>query len=121
MALGLAGTALVSWQAYSTWPVADRYDAFSFSVVALADAAAQPSSAVIVGDYQAMDVEFLDYAQSPTIFRPGARIANPAGFDRIVATTRGDLVAAVGSTAAAGARAVAWDLSGKPVVWILTP
>ena len=111
----------MSWQAYSTWPVADRYDAFSFSVVALADAAAQPNSAVIVGDYQAMDVEFLDYAQSPTIFRPGARIANPAGFDRIVATTRGDLVAAVGSTAAAGARAVAWDLSGKPVVWILTP
>jgi hypothetical protein len=121
VALGLAGTALVSWQAYSTWPVADRYDAFSYSLVALADAAAQPNSAVIVGDYQAMDVEFLDYAESPTIVRPGARIANPAGFSRIVAATRTDLVAAVGSTAAARAQAVVWDLSGNPVVWVLTP
>ena len=121
VALGLAGTALISWQAYSSWPVADRYGAFSFSLVALADAGAQPNSAVIVGDYQAMDVEFLDYAQPPAIIRPGARIPNPAGFSRIVATTRGDLVAAVGSTASAGAKAVAWDLSGKPVVWVLTP
>jgi hypothetical protein len=121
VALGLAGTALISWQAYSSWPVADRYDAFIFSLVAMADAGAQPNSAVIVGDYQAMDVEFLDYAQPPAIIRPGARIPNPAGFSRIVATTRGDLVAAVGSTASAGAKAVAWDLSGKPVVWVLTP
>jgi hypothetical protein len=38
-----------------------------------------------------------------------------------VAATRTDLVAAVGSTAAARAQAVVWDLSGNPVVWVLTP
>jgi hypothetical protein len=68
-----------------------------------------------------MDVEFLDYALSPAIFKPGARIPNPAAYGRIVASTYADLVAAVGAEAAAGAQAVAWDPSGKPVVWVLTP
>jgi 4-amino-4-deoxy-L-arabinose transferase-like glycosyltransferase len=121
VAVGLASTALGSWQAYSTWPVADRYDAYSFPLVALADAAARPNTAVIVGDYSRMDVEFLDYALSPAIFKPGARIPNPAAYGRIVASTYADLVAAVGAEAAAGAQAVAWDPSGKPVVWVLTP
>jgi hypothetical protein len=119
--LGLAATALGSWQAYSTWPVADRYDADSFALVELADAAARPNTAVILDDYGRMDVQFLDYALSPTIFSPGDRIPNPRSFSQIVAMTRGDIVAAVGDKAATGAKAVAWDLSGNPVVWVLTP
>jgi len=38
--LGLAATALGSWQVYSSWPVADRYVAYSFALVSFADAAA---------------------------------------------------------------------------------
>jgi hypothetical protein len=68
-----------------------------------------------------MDVWFLDYAQSPTIVQPGDRIANPQAFSRIVAATRQDLVAAVGETAAQAAKPAAWDLSGNPSVWVLTP
>jgi 4-amino-4-deoxy-L-arabinose transferase-like glycosyltransferase len=121
VALGLAATALGSWQAYSAWPVVDRYDAYSFPLVALADAAARPNTAVVIDNYSRMDVEFLDYALAPTFFTPGARISNPSAFGQIVARSRSDLVAAVGEKAAAAARAVAWDLSGKPVVWALTP
>jgi hypothetical protein len=121
VALGLAATALGSWQAYSSWPVADRYDAYSFTLVSLADAAARPNTAVIADDYSRMDVQFLDYGLAPALYLPGDPIPNPQSFSQIVATTRGDLVAAVGETAATGARAVAWDLSGRPVVWVLTP
>ncbi|HEY5486112.1 MAG TPA: hypothetical protein VIK06_00560 [Candidatus Limnocylindrales bacterium] len=121
VALGLAATALGSWQAYSAAPLADRYDAYSFPLIVLADAAAQPNTAVVVDIYAATDVQFLDYALAPTIFKPGTPISNPARFSQIVATTRRDLVDAVGAAAASGARAVAWDLSGKPIVWVLTP
>ena len=121
VALGLAGTALGSWQAYSAWPVADRYEAYSFALVDLANAAARPNSAVIADDYSRMDVQFLDYALAPTLYLPGDRIPNPQSFKQIVAMTRGDLAAAVGESAAAGAHPVAWDLSGKPTVWVLTP
>ena len=122
VALGLAVTALSSWQAYSSSPVADRYDAYHFELVDFARAAgAHPNTAVIVDAFEVMDVWFLDYAQGPTFFPPGTRIPSPHAFSQIVALTRGDLVAAVGETAAQGARAVAWDLSGRPVVWVLTP
>ncbi len=121
VALGLALVALNSWQAYSTAPVADRYDYYSFALVDLANAADHPNTAVIVDGFQKMDIQFLDYAQAPMIFQPGTPIPTPHSFSQIVALTRGDLVAAVGETAAQGARPVAWDLSGKPAVWALTP
>ena len=121
IALGIAGVALGSWQAYSAVPVSDRYWAYQFALVDLAKAGNQPNTAVIVDSFQKMDVWFLDYAQSPTIVQPGDRIANPQAFSRIVAATRKDLVAAVGETAAQWAKPAAWDLSGNPSVWVLTP
>jgi hypothetical protein len=89
--------------------------------VDLANAADHPNTAVIVDGFQKMDIQFLDYAQAPMIFQPGTPIPTPHSFSQIVALTRGDLAAAVGETAAQGARPVAWDLSGKPAVWALTP
>jgi 4-amino-4-deoxy-L-arabinose transferase-like glycosyltransferase len=122
VALGLAVVALGSWQAYFAAPVTDRYDAYHFELVDLASAAvANPNTAVIVDGFQGTDILFLDYAQSPTIFQPGTPIPNPQSFSHIVALTRADLVAAVGETAAQGARPVAWRPSGEPVVWALTP
>jgi hypothetical protein len=122
IALGMTVVALSSWQAYATSPVADRYRAYNFALVDLATAGAvHPNSAVIVDDFQKMDVEFLDYVQSPTIFQPGTPIPNAHIFSQIVALTRGDLVAAVGETEARAAKPVAWDPFGTPSVWALTP
>jgi hypothetical protein len=121
VALGIAAVALGSWQAYSEVPVSARWWSYQFALVDLANAGNRPNSAVIVDQFQMMDVWFLDYAQSPTIVQPGDRIANPQGFSRIVAATRKDLIAAVGETAAQAAEPAAWDLSGNPSVWVLTP
>ena len=121
VALGLAATAVGGWQAYASVPASARYWPYQFAVVDLAKAGDQPNTAIIVDGFQGMDVWFLDYAQSPTMVRPGDRIANPQAFSRIVAATRKDLVAAVGETAAQAATPVAWDLSGNPSVWVLTP
>ena len=121
VALGLAVTALGSWQAYSSWPVAERYVPYNFALVDLANAAAYPNTAVITDDFSEMDVDFLDYALAPTIIRPGTHIPNPKAFSRIVATNHADLVTAVGEAEAGAAQAVAWDLSGAPTVWVLTP
>ena len=121
VALGLAVTALGSWQAYSSSPVSDRWWSYQFALVDLANAGNHPNTAIIVDQFQMMDVWFLDYAQSPTIVQPGSRIANPQAFSRIVAANRAQLIAAVGEAEAQRAVAVAWDMSGRPSVWVLTP
>ncbi|HEX7430642.1 MAG TPA: hypothetical protein VF293_00485 [Candidatus Limnocylindrales bacterium] len=121
IALGMMVVALSSWQAYSTSPASDRYWAYQFVLVDLANAGNHANTAVIVDGFQGTDIQFLDYAASPTIFQPGGPIPNPHDFSQIVALTRGDLVAAVGETEALAAKPVAWDLLGKPSVWVLTP
>jgi len=121
IALAMAVVALSSWQAYSTSPVSDRYWAYQFVLVDLANAGNHANTAVIVDGFQGTDIQFLDYAQSPSTFQPGTPIPNPHDFSRIVALTRGDLVAAVGETEAQAAKPVAWDQFGKPSVWVLTP
>ena len=121
IALGMMVVALSSWQAYSTSPASDRYWAYQFVLVDLANAGNHANTAVIVDGFQGTDIQFLDYAQSPPIFQPGTPIPNPHDFSQIVAMTRRDLVAAVGETEAQAAKPVAWDLFGKPSVWVLTP
>jgi len=121
IALAMAVVALSSWQAYSTSPVSDRYWAYQFALVDLANAGNHANTAVIVDGFQGTDIQFLDYAQSPPIFQPGTPIPNPHDFSQIVALTRGDLVAAVGEAEAQAAKPVAWDQFGKPSVWVLTP
>jgi len=121
IALAMAVVASSSWQAYSTSPVSDRNWAYQFVLVDLANAGNHANTAVIVDGFQGTDIWFLDYAASPTIFQPGSPIPDPHDFSQIVAMTRGDLVAAVGETEAQAAKPVAWDLFGKPSVWVLTP
>lgn len=116
-------TAVAVWSgwAYLTRPVADRYQAFSYPVVAMADlAGADPGSAVIVSDYSAMDVLFLDFDRPPAIVNPGLRISNPGEYRQILALSQVDLSAALGPTLGATARPVAWDTSGAPTVWAVT-
>lgn len=118
LALGLAALALASGDAYLSRPVADRYEAFRYDLVALA-AAADHRSAVIVDDYSSTVIRFLDASDLPTIFAPGAPIASVARFDSVLALSRSDIERALGPGAASSARAVAHDPSGRATVFAL--
>jgi hypothetical protein len=119
---GLVVIGATNADAYFTRPVRGRYDAYSFGVVALARAADHGAkTAVIVDDYSVFDVQFLDSAHPPTVIAPRTRIARPGRFERIVASTRADLAAAVGSRLAARAVGSAPDPHGHPAVYAVAP
>ena len=123
LALGLllAGLGAGSATAYFSRPVADRYDAYSFATVAAANAAASPGSAIVIDDYSAVDVRFLDAGNLPVIVPPGSRIDQPARFSRVVAMSQHDLAQALGDGAAQRAEVVERDPVGRPVVWAVSP
>ena len=122
VAVTLTAVAVWSGYAYLGRPVADRYGAFSYSLVSLSDlAAGHPGSAVIVDDYSSMDVRFIDFDRTPAIIAPGSAISNPAAYSEILALSPGDLTKALGPEMGGRAAAVAWDPSGAPVVWAVVP
>jgi hypothetical protein len=112
----------VSFRTYLARPVEQRYDPYSFADVQLAAAArGGPGTAVVIADYDALDIRFLDAADPPTIVDPTQHIANAAVFSLIVAPTRADIARAAGSSIAARATAEAVDPRGNPVVWEVVP
>jgi hypothetical protein len=122
VAVTLTAVAVWSGWAYLARPVADRYEAYSYPLVSMADlAASHPGAAVIVGDYSATDVLFLDFDRTPAILEPGTSISNPGDYSEILALSRDDLSAALGPALAGRSVAVAWDPSGNPVVWAVVP
>jgi 4-amino-4-deoxy-L-arabinose transferase-like glycosyltransferase len=117
--IGLLALAIGSGQAYLSRPVADRYEAFSYSVVAMADAA-DGDDIVLLYPHAAGVVRFLDSTDPPQVAIPGARLAEmPAG--NVLALTRTDLEGSVGEAAAQRAFVVAVDPAGRPAVWMLPP
>ncbi len=126
-AVAIGGVGLASTVTYLTRPFADRYAPFTFADVALASAAVDnptdggPSTLVIIDDYDAMDVQFLDAGRLPTIMQPGRAIGNAAVYSLVVAPSRADIAQAVGTGLAAQARAVASDPYGNPVVFEVVP
>ena len=122
VALSLALVAAGSGLVYSSRPVADLYAPYTYQLAAVsAYAADHPGSVVIIDSYSAMTIEFLDFADPPAIVDLGQRIADPAAYKTIVAMSRDDLVKALGSELAATAAPIAWDPSGAPVAWAVTP
>jgi hypothetical protein len=113
VSLGAAGT-----YAYQNRPLADRYEAFSYNVVAAAESS-QPGSAIIIDDYQAIDVYFLDREDPPAVIAPGKRIDNPKRYNAIIALSQKELVTAVGEEEAKRAQVVDRDPKGAPRVWVL--
>jgi hypothetical protein len=122
VAVTLTAIAVSSGWAYLSRPVADRYQAFSYPIVSLAELAAdRPGSAVVVDDYTAMDVSFLDFDRPPAILAPGTSIPNPTRYSEILGLSPDDLSRALGPELGGRAAAVAWDPSGAPTVWAVTP
>jgi 4-amino-4-deoxy-L-arabinose transferase-like glycosyltransferase len=119
---GLAVLGVLSIHTYLVRPASERYDAYSFADVQLAAAASGgPGTAVVVGDFDAFDVRFLDAADPPATIEPGRHLAHPEVYSLIVAPTRGDIATATSAATAARALVVARDPSGNPVVWEVSP
>jgi 4-amino-4-deoxy-L-arabinose transferase-like glycosyltransferase len=126
-ATGLTALGIASAVTYLSRPVNDRYAAFTFGDVALADAAVNnatdggPSTLVILDSYDAMDIQFIDAGRVPTIVAPMTTVANPAVYSLIVAPSRADIADAVGPGIAAQAHVAATDPQGNPVVFEVVP
>jgi hypothetical protein len=126
-AIAVAGVGVASAVTYVNRPIADRYAAFTFADVALANAAVDnatgggASTLLILDDYDAMDVQFLDAGRLPTIVEPDRRISNAAVYSLIVARSRADIAAAVGPGLAADAEVAATDPFGNPVAFEVVP
>ncbi len=122
VAVTVAAVAVWSGWTYLSRPVSDRYTAYSYEVAAAGQYAADhPGSVVIIDNYSATDIEILHWDNKPTIVSPGTRIDHPAAYATIVAMTKADLTTAVGAELGDRAQPVAWDPSGKPVVWAVAP
>src|SRR5207244_4117103 len=87
---------VASGAAYLTRPVADRYDAYRFDLVAIAYAAG-PTDVVIIDDYSATVIRFLDARQPPSVIVPGSPVPQPVRFQRVLALSPGDLTSALGA------------------------
>ena len=126
-ALAVAGVGVASAVTYVNRPLEDRYAAFTFADVALANAAVDnatdggPSTLLILDSYNAMDVQFLDAGRMPTIVAPMRAIGNAAVYTLIVAPSRADIAAAAGASLAAEAHVVATDPDGNPVAFDVVP
>jgi 4-amino-4-deoxy-L-arabinose transferase-like glycosyltransferase len=117
-ALLLACLAAGSAATYFSRPLDARYQAYSYDVVALA-ATAQSRDAVVIDDYNRIDVDFLDAGHRPSVFPPGTHIREPGRFSRILALSREDVATAVGEAIAGRAQLVAADR--HPAYWSVVP
>jgi hypothetical protein len=122
VALTLSVVALTGGWTYLGRPVADRYTAYSYEIAAAGQYAADhPGSVVIIDGFSGTDIEFLQWANLPAIVSPGSRLDNPKAYTAIVAMTKADLTGSLGAELGDRAEPVAWDPSGKPMVWAVTP
>jgi hypothetical protein len=119
-AVGLLALAAGSGNAYLSRPVADRYQAYGYDLVAMANAA-RSGDVVILDAYSAGVIRFLDTAGLPQIVEPGTPLRRRSPTANVLARSLTDLEAALGSDAARRANILAVDPGGDPVVWRLPP
>ena len=127
-AIAVTALGIASVVTYLARPVPDRYAAFTFADVALANAAVNnptdggPSTLVILDSYDAMDVQFLDAGRLPTIVAPMTRIAESGSLhaDRGAVASRHCRRRRVGHRARRH-RWSATDPQGNPVVFEVVP
>ncbi len=105
--------------AYFSRPVSARYHAYAYDVVALVNAAG-PRDAIVIDDYNRIDVDFLDAGRPTRVFRHGVPLADPGRYATVLALSRQDLEVAVGP-AANRAKVVSRTPGGGPAVWAVAP
>jgi 4-amino-4-deoxy-L-arabinose transferase-like glycosyltransferase len=119
-AAGLIGLGVANGVTYLNRPVADRYDAYRFDLVAMAEAAG-PRDVVVLDDYDASVVRFLDAGDPPTVIPPGSVIGPSSGFARVLATSATDLVRSLGAQVASRITVIARRTDGMPTVYAASP
>lgn len=117
---GLVALGVVNGVTFLNRPPADRYDAYRFDLVAMADAAG-PRDAVILDDYDASVVRFLDAGAMPAVIAPGTPIGPSSGAERIFATSAADLVRSLGTQVASRITVIARRPDGTPTVFMASP
>ena len=100
--------------------MADRYDAYRFDLVAMAEAAG-PRDAVVLEDYDASVVRFLDAGDPPTVIAPGSSIGPSSGVARVLATSATDLVRSLGAQVDSRIVVIARRPDGSPTVYAASP
>ena len=120
VAAGLIGLGVASGVTYLNRPLAARYDAYRFDLMAMADAA-RPTDAVILDDYDATVIRFLDANGPPAVIAPGSTVSQPAAFDRVLATDPADIVRSLGSQVTSRISVIARRPDGSPAVFAASP
>jgi 4-amino-4-deoxy-L-arabinose transferase-like glycosyltransferase len=122
VAVTLAAVAASSGWIYLDRPISDRYANYCYEIAAAGQYATDhPGSVVIIDAYSGTNIEFTYWSNPPSLLPPGSVISKPSAYKTIIAMTPADLATAVGPELAGRAKPVAWDPTGKPVVWAVTP
>ena len=119
-AAGLVVLGVANGVTYLNRPVADRYDAYRFDLVAIAEEAG-PRDAVILDDYDASVVRFLDEGAMPAVIPPGSPVGPSSGIGRVFETSASDLLRSLGPKAASRITVVARRSDGSPTVYSASP
>jgi Dolichyl-phosphate-mannose-protein mannosyltransferase len=122
LAFCLALLAAAGAEAYFSRPSADLYTPYSYDLVTMARLTDGGAGDVVVLDsYSAMDIEFLDDGNLPTIVSPGTHLSRPGAYSVIVARSRKDIAGVAGGDIAARAVVAGEAPNGTPTVWAAVP
>jgi hypothetical protein len=122
LAFCLALLAIASTRAYFSRPAADLYGPYSYDLVTMARLAnGGAGNVVVVDSYSAMDIQFLDDSNLPTIVSPGTHLSRPGAYSIIVARSRKDIGSVAGSDVAGRATVVGEAPNGSPTVYAAFP
>ena len=119
-AAGLVALGIANGATYLNRPIAERYDAYRFDLVAMAHAAG-PRDAVILDDYDASVVRFLDPGDPPTVIAPGSVLSPSSDVERVFATSSADLVRSLGAQVTSRIIVIARRPDGTPTVYEASP
>ncbi|HEX2194108.1 MAG TPA: glycosyltransferase family 39 protein [Candidatus Limnocylindria bacterium] len=114
VAVGLLAIGVASGRTYLSRPVVDRYDAYSYDVVAMVELAG-PQDLLLLDPPDARVADFLSSGRLQ-VAAPGIRVTLPSD-GRVLALTIRDLSRSVGAAGAERAAAVARNPLGEPTVW----
>jgi 4-amino-4-deoxy-L-arabinose transferase-like glycosyltransferase len=117
---GLVGLAVASDATYLSRPLADRYDAYRFDLVAMATAS-RPGDIVILDDYDATVIRFLDANRPPTVIAPRTALPPSVAFERVLALSPDDLTRVLGSTVTPRIVVLARRPDGRASVYAVPP